>query len=135
MLTNILLVVDIIAALVLIGLVLIQQGKGADAGAAFGSGASATVFGARGSQTFLSQATKYTAIVWFALTMSLVYLTRHSTAADRSVVDTVPAEQAPAATASTSASGGTAPTVAPADAPTTAPAAAPATAPAGTGGG
>jgi len=126
MLANILLVLDIIAALILVGLVLIQHGKGADAGAAFGSGASSTVFGARGSQTFLSQATKYTAIAWFALTMSLVYLTRQSGGTERSVVDQVPAatEAAPAAPA----------TAAPA--PTTAtPAAAPTTAPGGNDGG
>ena len=131
MIANVLLVLDIIAALILIGLVLIQHGKGADAGAAFGSGASSTVFGARGSQTFLSQATKYTAIAWFALTMALVYLTRQS-GADRSVVDVAPV--AAPATASSAAPSTVAPVTVPATAPATAPAAAPATT-TGTGGG
>jgi preprotein translocase subunit SecG len=134
MIANILLVLDIIAALVLIGLVLIQHGKGADAGAAFGSGASSTVFGARGSQTFLSQATKYTAIAWFAFTMALVYMTRHSGGTDTSVVDATPAaavSTAPAAPAPSTAL----PATAPATTPAAAPAQAPATASSGTGGG
>jgi preprotein translocase subunit SecG len=130
MFANVLLVLDIIAALILIGLVLIQHGKGADAGAAFGSGASSTVFGARGSQTFLSQATKYTAIAWFALTMALVYMTRQSGGTDKSVVDeAAPAAVAPATVVPVPTS------LAPAPAAATAPASAPATAATGTGGG
>jgi preprotein translocase subunit SecG len=133
MFANVLLVLDIIAALVLIGLVLIQHGKGADAGAAFGSGASSTVFGARGSQTFLSQATKYTAIVWFVLTMALVYMTRQSGGTDKSVVD----EAATSAVAPTPATVVPVPTSLAPAAPTaaTVPAAAPATSATGTGGG
>jgi preprotein translocase subunit SecG len=130
MIANVLLVLDIIAALILIVLVLIQHGKGADAGAAFGSGASSTVFGARGSQTFLSQATKYTAIVWFALTMALVYMTRQSGGTDRSVVDeATTGEVAPAPTTAVPVPTTLAP------APTTAAPAPATTAPAGTGGG
>jgi preprotein translocase subunit SecG len=133
MIANVLLVLDIIAALILIGLVLIQHGKGADAGAAFGSGASSTVFGARGSQTFLSQATKYTAIAWFALTMALVYMTRQSGGTDKSVVDAAPAAAVATAPATVVPTPSTA---APAPAATTAPpAAAPATSTSGTGGG
>ena len=132
MFANVLLVLDIIAALILIGLVLIQHGKGADAGAAFGSGASSTVFGARGSQTFLSQATKYTAIAWFALTMALVYMTRQSGGTDKSVVD----EAATSAVAPAPATVVPVPTsLAPAPSAATAPAPAPATAATGTGGG
>ena len=115
MILTLLLVVDIILALTLIGLVLLQQGKGADAGAAFGSGASATVFGARGSATFLSQTTKYVAILWFATTLGLVYLTRQAGGVDQSVVDAA----APATTVSVPA------TVAPAPATTAAPATGP----------
>ena len=115
MLANILLVINIIAALALIGLVLIQHGKGADAGAAFGSGASSTVFGARGSQTFLSQATKYTAVVWFVVTMALVYITRHSGSSDRSVVDSAPTAEVQTAPAPSTAL----PSVTPATAPAT----------------
>jgi len=60
-------------ALGLVGLVLIQHGKGADAGAAFGSGASATVFGARGSGNFLSRATGIIAALFFMTSMALAY--------------------------------------------------------------
>jgi preprotein translocase subunit SecG len=60
----------------LIGLVLIQHGKGADAGAAFGSGASATVFGARGSGTFLSRATAILAALFFLTSMAQAYFAR-----------------------------------------------------------
>lgn len=60
-------------AIGLVGLVLIQHGKGADAGAAFGSGASATVFGARGSGNFLSRATGVIAALFFMTSMALAY--------------------------------------------------------------
>jgi len=60
-------------AIGLVGLVLIQHGKGADAGAAFGSGASATVFGARGSANFLSRATAVLATLFFLTSMALAY--------------------------------------------------------------
>ena len=65
MLYNILLIVQIVVSVAIIVLVLMQQGKGADAGAAFGSGASGTVFGARGSANFLSRATAILATVFF----------------------------------------------------------------------
>ena len=124
MILTVLLVIDIILALTLIGLVLLQHGKGADAGAAFGSGASSTVFGARGSATFLSQMTKYVAILWFSTTLGLVYLTRQAGGVDTSVVDAA----APATTVAAPASVAPAPTTL-APAPTTA--AAPATGPGG----
>jgi len=60
-------------AIGLVGLVLIQHGKGADAGAAFGSGASATVFGARGSGNFLSRSTAILAALFFLTSMALAY--------------------------------------------------------------
>jgi len=60
-------------AIGLVGLVLIQHGKGADAGAAFGSGASATVFGARGSGNFLSRSTAVLAALFFLTSMALAY--------------------------------------------------------------
>lgn len=60
-------------AIGLIGLILIQHGKGADAGAAFGSGASATVFGARGSGNFLSRTTGVMATLFFLTSMALAY--------------------------------------------------------------
>jgi preprotein translocase subunit SecG len=70
---TILTILQVILSLGLIGLVLIQHGRGADAGAAFGSGASATVFGARGSGSFLSRATGILATLFFLTSMALAY--------------------------------------------------------------
>ncbi len=70
---TILIVVHLLLALGLVGLVLLQHGKGADAGAAFGSGASATVFGARGSANFLSRATGVLAALFFITTLVLAW--------------------------------------------------------------
>ena len=72
-LVNLLLVVQIISALVMIGLVLIQHGKGADMGASFGSGASGSLFGATGSANFLSRSTSACATVFFIATLGLAY--------------------------------------------------------------
>jgi preprotein translocase subunit SecG len=69
-----LLVLDVLVAVALIALVLVQQGKGADAGAAFGSGASGTVFGSRGSANFLTRATAVCATFFFAISLSLAYM-------------------------------------------------------------
>jgi preprotein translocase subunit SecG len=66
-------VLHLLLALALIGLILIQHGKGADAGAAFGSGASATVFGARGSASFLTRTTAILATLFFLTSMALAY--------------------------------------------------------------
>ena len=90
-----LIVVYVLVSAALIGLVLIQHGKGADAGAAFGSGASGTVFGSRGSANFLSRTTAWLAAVFFALSLVLAYF-MHGRAAPHSVVDAIPAQ--PAAT-------------------------------------
>lgn len=65
------LVIHVIAAVAIIGLVLLQHGKGADVGAAFGSGASGSVFGATGSANFLSRATAIVAVVFFATSLGL----------------------------------------------------------------
>ena len=70
---TILIVIHLLLALGLVGLVLLQHGKGADAGAAFGSGASATVFGARGSANFLSRMTGVLAALFFATSMALAW--------------------------------------------------------------
>ena len=70
---DILLIVHMLVAAALIGLVLIQRGKGADMGAAFGSGASSTVFGSRGSASFLTRATAVIAILFFVLTGLLAF--------------------------------------------------------------
>lgn len=71
---TLLLIFHVFVAVALIALVLIQHGKGADAGAAFGSGASATVFGARGSSSFLSRSTGILAALFFVTSLSLAYL-------------------------------------------------------------
>jgi preprotein translocase subunit SecG len=71
---NIVLVVQLLAAIVMIGLVLIQHGKGADMGASFGSGASGSLFGATGSANFLSRSTAVCATVFFVCTLALAYL-------------------------------------------------------------
>jgi preprotein translocase subunit SecG len=66
--------VHVVVALVIIGLVLMQHGKGADMGAAFGSGASGSLFGASGSANFLSRSTGILAAVFFATSLTLAYL-------------------------------------------------------------
>ncbi|MFZ5723834.1 MAG: preprotein translocase subunit SecG [Pseudomonadota bacterium] len=71
-----LLVVHVLVSLALVGLVLIQQGKGADAGASFGGGASQTVFGSAGSATFLTRTTKWLAVVFFTTSLALAWLAR-----------------------------------------------------------
>ena len=88
MLNHILLVVHVLVAVSVIGLILLQQGKGADAGAAFGSGASGTVFGSQGSGTFLSRTTAILAALFFATSLGLAYLANES-AKPTSVVDQV----------------------------------------------
>ena len=96
MLHNIVLVVHILCAGMIIGLVLLQRGKGAEAGTGFGAGASGTVFGARGSANFLSHATGVLATVFFITSLTLAYLSTQR-AAPTSLLD-APARTAPAPT-------------------------------------
>ena len=70
---TIILTIHIILSVTLVILILVQHGKGADAGAAFGSGASSTVFGARGSATFLTKLTTLLALIFFVTSLSLAY--------------------------------------------------------------
>jgi len=88
MLHNILLVIHLLVAIGVIALVLLQQGKGADAGAAFGGGASSTVFGSQGSSSFLTRATGILATIFFITSLSLAYLSIQDIT-PTSVVDTV----------------------------------------------
>jgi|SRR5271166_2130784 len=74
MLRGFILVVHILLALMIIGLVLLQRGKGAEAGAGFGAGASGTVFGARGTATLFSKLTAVFAALFFATSLTLAYL-------------------------------------------------------------
>ncbi len=93
---SIVLVVHVVLAIGVIGLVLIQHGKGADAGAAFGSGASSTVFGARGATSFLTRMTTLAAVAFFATSVALFYMAAHRTAQTGSVVEgfeTAPVEE------------------------------------------
>ena len=71
---TIILLVHVLAALGIVGLVLVQHGKGADMGAAFGSGASGSLFGATGSANFLSRTTANLAVVFFVTSLSLAYI-------------------------------------------------------------
>lgn len=88
MLHNVILVIHVLVAIGVIGLVLIQQGKGADAGAAFGGGASSTVFGSQGSGSFLTRATAILATIFFITSLTLAYLSIQKVK-PTSVVDTV----------------------------------------------
>jgi preprotein translocase subunit SecG len=70
---NLIVVVQVLSALAIIALVLMQHGKGADMGAAFGSGASGSLFGASGSSNFMSKMTAVSAVIFFASTLGLAY--------------------------------------------------------------
>ncbi|MEJ7137528.1 preprotein translocase subunit SecG [Amphibiibacter pelophylacis] len=94
---NVLVVVQIVAALAMIGLVLVQRGKGADMGVSFGSGASGSLFGATGSANFLSRSTAVCAVVFFASTVGLVSLNGRQPggpAAGQSILQQAPAQPA-----------------------------------------
>ena len=103
MIVNVVLAVQMLAALGMIGLVLVQHGKGADMGAAFGSGSSGSLFGASGSANFLSRTTAVLAAVFFVATLALAYFGNSRPASTGSVLETpaaaVPAGAAPAASA------------------------------------
>ncbi|MFZ4498344.1 MAG: preprotein translocase subunit SecG [Burkholderiales bacterium] len=82
-------IIHVIAVIAIIGLVLLQQGKGADAGAAFGGGNSAGLFGASGSANFLSRATAIAATVFFCTSLALTWMSNR-TARSAGVVESVP---------------------------------------------
>jgi preprotein translocase subunit SecG len=90
---NVMLIIQILVSLGIIGLVLIQHGKGADAGAAFGGGASGTVFGSRGSGNFLTKLTTGLAVVFFANSLMLAWLVAHPDSVDgKSIIPTAVTE-------------------------------------------
>ena len=95
-LVNVILGVQMLTALGMIGLILVQHGKGADMGAAFGSGSSGSLFGASGSANFLSRTTGVLATVFFVATLALAYFGNVRPASSGSVLET-PAAVAPAA--------------------------------------
>ncbi len=88
---TVLLTVQMLSALAMIGLILIQHGKGADMGAAFGSGGSGSLFGASGSANFLSRTTAVLATVFFVCTLALAYFGNLRPATSSSVLETVTA--------------------------------------------
>lgn len=73
---SLIVIFHIVVAIAIIGLVLVQQGKGAEAGASFGGGASQTVFGSSGSGNFLTRSTSILAVVFFATSFSLAYFAK-----------------------------------------------------------
>ena len=88
-------VFHVLIAAAIVALVLLQRGKGADAGAGFGAGASGTVFGARGSASFLSRMTATLAALFFATSLTLAYLGSKKPEAPKSVIDRVGVPAAP----------------------------------------
>ena len=114
------LTVQVLSALVMIGLILIQHGKGADMGAAFGGGSSGSLFGASGSANFLSRATAILATVFFASTLALAFLGNARPVSSGSVLDgaalVVPAPAGAASGPAGQIPGNSAPAIAPAPA-------------------
>src|SRR5258705_9622533 len=114
-LKTLIIVVQLLSAFGVIGLVLLQHGKGADMGAAFGSGASGSLFGATGSANFLSRTTAVLAAVFFVTTLTLTYLGAYRTKPSAGVLGSAtvtapvaasaaPGASAPAAIAASAAS-------------------------------
>jgi preprotein translocase subunit SecG len=98
---TLILMVQMLSALAMIGLILIQHGKGADMGAAFGSGGSGSLFGATGSANFMSRTTAVLAAVFFVCTLLLAYFGKLAPTASGSVLEgaavTAPVDSSPAA--------------------------------------
>ena len=100
--TNIVIGAHVLVALVIIGLVLLQHGKGADMGSGFGGGSSGSLFGATGSANFLSRATAVLATIFFLTSLGLAYLATNKPKSTGGVLDaakkeiSAPAEPAPA---------------------------------------
>jgi preprotein translocase subunit SecG len=132
MLHTLLMIIHFFCAAAIVALVLLQRGKGAEAGAGFGAGASGTVFGARGASTALSRATAILAAIFMVTSLSLAYVgARKSSVPASSLLDQLATPSTPAgSTVPRVLGGGGATPPAPAPAPATAPeTATPATAP------
>jgi preprotein translocase subunit SecG len=128
MLKTVLTVLQVFSAIAIVGLVLLQRGKGADAGAGFGAGASGTVFGARGASTGLSRATAVFAAVFMINSLLLTYLFQRDAARPaESILDRVPVQTTPVPATPAPATTLPAPIAAPSEA---APAAGPSVVPA-----
>ena len=118
---NLLVGVQMLSALVMIGLILIQHGKGADMGAAFGSGSAGSLFGASGSANFLSRTTAVLAAVFFVCTLLLAYFSHARPTGGDSLLEraAIGAPAVPAAGAASQIPSSSAPASAPAPAPAT----------------
>ena len=98
---TLLFVLQVLVAVSLIGFILVQHGKGADAGAAFGSGASATVFGSSGSGNFMTKATTILVAIFLANSLALSYIATQRTVENKSLIQqqqTVPMQEGPVST-------------------------------------
>src|SRR6201987_5114473 len=116
--------VQVFSAFAIVGLVLLQRGKGAEAGAGFGAGASGTVFGARGATTALSRATAVFAAIFMINSLALAYMgMRASEAPQKTILDEAAAPKPKSLPGSGSASPGTPPPPAPPSTPAPSPAA------------
>jgi preprotein translocase subunit SecG len=93
--TNVLIVTHVVVALAIIGLVLLQHGKGADMGSGFGGGASSSLFGATGSANFLSRTTAVLATLFFILSLALAYVATKKPVEGGGVMDAVRQQPAP----------------------------------------
>src|ERR1700750_1558106 len=111
--SNFLFILQVLSAMAMIGLVLLQHGKGADMGASFGSGASGSLFGATGSANFLSRSTAVCATLFFAATLAMSALSTGRVAAHGAEVNRLDAVSAPAAVASAPVAAASAVVVAP----------------------
>lgn len=109
---TLLIVVQVLSAFGIIVLVLLQQGKGADMGAAFGSGSSGSLFGASGSANFLSRTTAILATVFFVVTLSLTYLGSYKSHVSAGVLGAVVPATAPAPQSASGAAAASAPAAA-----------------------
>ncbi|MGD8740154.1 MAG: preprotein translocase subunit SecG [Desulfobacterales bacterium] len=110
MMSTILIILHVVVCIALIMIVLLQTGKGADMGAAFGGGGSQTLFGSTGASTFLSKATTGAAIIFMLTSLALAYLSSHRTA--DSIIKSTPApieQPAPATQGGTATQESTAP--------------------------
>lgn len=105
---NLLFIVQIVFAMAMIGLVLIQHGKGADMGASFGSGASGSLFGATGSANFLSRSTAVCATIFFATTLGMSVLSTGRGTAANAVINPLDQAAPPAIVASAPVGAGSA---------------------------
>ncbi len=121
-------VFHVLIAAAIVALVLLQRGKGADAGAGFGAGASGTVFGSRGSASFLSRTTAVLATLFFVSSLVLSYLFSHGVA-PTSVVDRVETQQQPAPIPASGLPVAPSPAMPSSSTPTPSPTPAPATSP------